>query len=184
MWWSRRESTMFGQPAGRSQLGWLRRRHRLSVVDRFRQQPGGCLTRLPPPRRGSLIPEFTGTTGKQPFCSHQRTACAPPSLVSGEYIFTLAANAASTKKRIVLNGIAVLVVSVLVYEWWTGSPPSAPVRHVTAGGATTRSRRRSGDWWTIGRMSPTICSHARTWPCRRIRRSRAWSWRRRSGGSS
>ena len=142
---------MFGQPAGRSQLGWLRRRHRPSVVDRFRQQPGGCLTRLPPPRRGSLIPEFTGTTGKPPFCSHQRTACAPPSsLVSGEYIFTLAANAASTKKRIVLNGIAVLVVSVLVYEWWTGSPPSAPVRHVTAGGSydtlTSAQRRLVDDW--------------------------------------
>src|SRR5262245_48583024 len=55
-----------------------------------------------------------------------------------------------SKKRIVLSGIALLAVSVLVYEWWTGSPPSAPVRHVTVGGSydtlTSAQRRLVDDW--------------------------------------
>jgi hypothetical protein len=41
-------------------------------------------------------------------------------------------------------------MSVLVYEWWTGSPPSAPVRHVTVGGSydtlTSAQRRLVDDW--------------------------------------
>ena len=55
-----------------------------------------------------------------------------------------------SKKRIVLNGIALLVVAVLVYEWWTGSPPSLPVRQVSVGGSydtlTSAQRRLVDDW--------------------------------------
>lgn len=55
-----------------------------------------------------------------------------------------------SKKRIVLNGIALLLVSVLVYQWWTGSPPSAPVTRVTVGGSydtlTLAQRRLVDDW--------------------------------------
>jgi hypothetical protein len=55
-----------------------------------------------------------------------------------------------SKKRIVLNGIALLVVVVLVYEWWTGSPPTAPVTQVNIGGSydtlIPAQRRLVDDW--------------------------------------
>ena len=57
----------------------------------------------------------------------------------------------SKKKTIALFGTALLVV-VLVYEWWTGSPPTAPVTQVSVGGGsyaslTPAQRRLSDDWF-------------------------------------
>ena len=55
-----------------------------------------------------------------------------------------------SKKRIFLSGIALLLVVVLVYQWWTGSPPTAPVTHVNEGGSyetlTSAQRRLMDDW--------------------------------------
>ena len=55
-----------------------------------------------------------------------------------------------SKKKIILSGIALLVVVVLVYQWWTGSPPTAPVTHVNEGGSyetlTSAQRRLMDDW--------------------------------------
>jgi len=55
-----------------------------------------------------------------------------------------------SKKKIVLTGIAILVVVVLVYQWWTGSPPTAPVAQVEDGGSyetlTSAQRRLMDDW--------------------------------------
>jgi len=48
-------------------------------------------------------------------------------------------------KRLILSGIALLVVVVLVYQWWTGSPPTAPVMQVSEGGSyetLTSAQRR------------------------------------------
>ena len=55
-----------------------------------------------------------------------------------------------SKKKIVLTGIAILVAAVLVYQWWTGSPPTAPVAQVEDGGSyetlTSAQRRLMDDW--------------------------------------
>ena len=55
-----------------------------------------------------------------------------------------------SKKKIILNGIALLVVAILAYQWWTGSPPTAPVTQVTEGGSyetlTSAQRRLMDDW--------------------------------------
>ena len=56
----------------------------------------------------------------------------------------------TSKKKIILNGIALFVAVVLVYEWWTGSPPTAPVTQVDEGGSyetlTSAQRRLMDDW--------------------------------------
>ena len=55
-----------------------------------------------------------------------------------------------SKKKIILSGIALLAVVVLVYQWWTGSPPTAPVTHANEGGSyetlTSAQRRLMDDW--------------------------------------
>jgi len=55
-----------------------------------------------------------------------------------------------SKKRIILNGFALLAAAALVYQWWTGSPPTAPVTQVDIGGSyatlTAAQRRLVDDW--------------------------------------
>src|SRR5262245_25188551 len=55
-----------------------------------------------------------------------------------------------SKKRIILTGIALLATVVLVYQWWTGSPSTAPVTRVDVGGnydgLTPAQRRLVDDW--------------------------------------
>jgi hypothetical protein len=55
-----------------------------------------------------------------------------------------------SKTKIVPSGIALLVVVVLVWQWWTGSPPTAPVTQVNEGGSyemlTSAQRRLMDDW--------------------------------------
>jgi hypothetical protein len=56
-----------------------------------------------------------------------------------------------SKKRIILSAIALLAIVVLVYQWWTGSPPTAPVTQVSGSGgsydALTPGQRRLLDDW-------------------------------------
>jgi hypothetical protein len=56
-----------------------------------------------------------------------------------------------SKKRIILTGIALLAIVVLTYQWWTGSPPTAPVAEVSASqgsyDALTQTQRRLLDDW-------------------------------------
>ena len=41
-----------------------------------------------------------------------------------------------SRMRLILNGIMLLLGVALVYEWWTGSPPTAPVTLVNASGGS------------------------------------------------
>lgn len=56
-----------------------------------------------------------------------------------------------SKKKIILTGIVLLLVAVLAYEWWTGSPPTASVAQVDVSGgsygALTPVQRRLLDDW-------------------------------------
>ena len=56
-----------------------------------------------------------------------------------------------SKKKILLTGIVLLLVALLVYQWWTGSPPTAPVAQVDVSegsyGALTPVQRRLLDDW-------------------------------------
>ena len=56
-----------------------------------------------------------------------------------------------SKKRIVLTAIAALTVVALVYQWWTGAPPTAPVAQVDGSGggygALAPAQRRLVDDW-------------------------------------
>src|SRR5678815_2324620 len=61
-----------------------------------------------------------------------------------------------SKKRIVLTGLLLVTVVALVYQWWTGSPATAPVAHVESAagsyGSLTAAQRQLVDDW-VSRFS-------------------------------